>query len=123
RPGLFRFHQAAEKDLGGAARQDAVIVDDERHGPRVAGERLAAALAPVALAQLPFDAVGQWLEVLDDEAAVLGAVQDSLPNSKGRCEHVVLVGRAHRFFLRQLESRGYSGDHARAFRSKSEPAT
>ena len=64
RGGLLRFDQVGEKDLGRAARQAAVIVDDERHRRSIADERLVAAVAQVLLAKLPFQRLGQRAEIL-----------------------------------------------------------
>ena len=71
---FLRFDQVGEEDLGGIARQGAVVVDDERHRRGIADERLVAALAQILLAQFPFERLGQRTEILHDVARSLGAL-------------------------------------------------
>lgn len=73
---LLRLHQAGEEQVGGIARQCAVIVDDERHGNAVANEGFRAPAAKVLLADLPFEALADWAEVFNDLARALNLCED-----------------------------------------------
>ena len=79
---FLRFDQVGEEDLGGIARQRAVVVDDERHRRGIADERLVAALAQILLAQFPFERLGQRAEILHDVARSLSALQHLLGNGQ-----------------------------------------
>src|SRR5262245_58762992 len=69
---LLGFDEVGEEDLGGVAGQFATVVNNVRDRRGIGDERLVATLLEVLLAQLPFEAVGERHEILDDAAARLG---------------------------------------------------
>ena len=68
-----RFTRSVEVQPAGLFRRDDA---DERHRLGIAEERLAAALLPVELSELPIEALGQRAEVLDHGPIALGGGQD-----------------------------------------------
>jgi hypothetical protein len=76
RPRLLGLHEAGENHLGGLDGEVAVVVDQEGDQLGIADEGQAAALLEVTLPQLPVEALGQWLVVLEHNPDRLGLVQN-----------------------------------------------